>query len=61
MTDLEKKAIKMAFDAAEPAMRAAIKKIEELRAENKALRQALAQPEQEPVAGMFENEHLEVK
>ena len=47
MTDLEKKAIKMAFDAAEPAMRAAIKKIEELRAENKALRQALAQPEQE--------------
>ena len=50
MTDLERKAIEMAFDAAGPAMRAAIKKIEELRAENKALRQALAQPEQEPIS-----------
>ena len=51
MTDL-RKAAEMAFNAAKPAMKAAIEKIKELQAENKALRQALAQPEQEPVENM---------
>ena len=37
----------------EQTMEAACKRIDELKAENKALKEALAQPEQEPVARML--------